>query len=812
MQGCRNTVIVLVTGGQDDGDATYRSGNVSAEAALFRSVSAGGSNRRMPIFVVAVKPLAADEGELQDIAVQSGGRYFKTTTIEEVQRAVNLAIQAGYTNRTDFDQSTASEYVFVSPIVGTVNLKNGRDSSGTLLPDTSILNSSGNLVPQRSNMVITAGFTLGGPAAGAEGGPGFEGRLRAFRSFKPVTDTTKPTGYKFVKDGTPLWPIASGDSRTDLAGIARTPPDPSTRNVFTFVTGMGTIAFSLDHLGVLAPHLGGADAAQLIPFVRGLPLGAVIGSTPALMDPPSLDPPPDAEYGTPFTESDATYAGRHRDRRSIIWFGANDGMIHGVDARTGYEVWAFIPFNLLPKLKTLLDGQPVHQFEYFVDSSPKIAEVKMSGEWKSLLLIGQGPGGTFYQAFDVTEAGMGGPLPESDDYQSVLATFADANRVRFLWSFPDYANFDTDLATSGTSAVFSVSDATPGGKVRLYGDLKATANAVEKSVGFTWSDPAVGTLTPDRSINVAIVGSGYFPDLEGTLLHRKIDSPIVRAGRSFYLVDLSTGRVFKNPASCSGSAACYDVGDLANPAWKNALQADPTAAGTAGDYVVAKAYLGDLDGRYWRFNFNQTGAITATSLISTGQPIYNSSALLMVGTTEQYVFFSTGSDSLPRIAAAGGDAGPYKLYGIRDYGTSASTTFAYSLGWPGGSGKTRTSVMERPSASPSVAGDIVFFTTTLEDTAAYCASTSLEGRLYAFTYQGGAAYDTNSTGSLDKNDAAAVKTVSGRATAPFIVDQHLYFATSGPNGPTLEVFGNPEDFNNGVGQVGVRILSWRELR
>jgi hypothetical protein len=63
-----------------------------------------------------------------------------------------------------------------------------------------------------------------------------------------------------------------------------------------------------------------------------------------------------------------------------------------------------------------------------------------------------------------------------------------------------------------------------------------------------------------------------------------------------------------------------------------------------------------------------------------------------------------------------------------------------------------------------------------------------------------------------KKDTPEITKVSGRATAPFIVDQHLYFGTSGPAGPNLEVFGNPEDFNNGVGQVGVRILSWRELR
>jgi hypothetical protein len=834
--GCRNTVIVLVTGGQDDGSSTYTSGDLSSVVSGLNPVA--GTSRRMPVYVVAVKPLDGDEAELREIASRSGGRYFRTTTATDVQRAVDLAVQAGYTYQADFDGGTApaaSEYTFVSPIVGTVNLSNALDKWGGVLPDTTVKNGSGAVVPQRSNVVITAGFTLGGPDAGSGGGPGFEGRIRAFRSFRPERDADKAIGYKFVKDGRPLWPLLAGDAREGLRGLARTPPAPATRNIYTYdPESRVVVEFSRANAALLAKYLTGTsnvdagqveDAGALIDFVRRLPIGAVIGSTPALMDPPSLDPPPDAEYGMPNSENDVTYAGRLRNRRSMLWFGANDGMIHGVDARTGYEVWAFVPFNLLPKLKTLMDGQPVHQFEYFVDSSPKIAEVKMSGEWRSLLLIGQSSGGTFYQAFDVTDAGMGGPAPDSDDYAGVLATFASPGRVRFLWAFPDYASFDWNLGTSGTASAFDVSDATMGGRFQLYGDLKRSATAVEKSVGFTWSDPAVGTLTPNRSINVAIVGSGYFPDLEGQLPNRKLDTPLVRAGHTFYLIDLGTGRVLGDPDSCLARTGCYDVDDTSPPAWKNALQADPTAAGGVDDYVVTKAYLGDLDGQYWRFNFNQTGVITASSLMKAAQPIYNSSALLMLGTSEQYVYFSTGSDSLPRVAAAGGNSGPYKLYGLLDNGMTREpnncgatwsrlkSCFSHTLEWPNTKKGAETFLVERPSASPSVAGHIVFFTTTLEHISSYCGSSSVRGRLYAFTYQGGAAYDTVGDGDgFDKNDTSTVATVSGRATAPFIVDKHLYFATSGPAGPSLEVFGEEEGFNNGVGQVGVRILSWRELR
>ena len=69
------------------------------------------------------------------------------------------------------------------------------------------------------------------------------------------------------------------------------------------------------------------------------------------MDPPSIDPPPDPDY--------PGFIDKHKNRRTVIWVGGNDGMMHAIDARTGIEVYAFIPFNLLPKLKLLPDGNPV---------------------------------------------------------------------------------------------------------------------------------------------------------------------------------------------------------------------------------------------------------------------------------------------------------------------------------------------------------------------------------------------------------------------------------------------------------------------
>ena len=801
-RSCRNTVVVLVTGGKDDGNTSYQSAhNPVATAATFLSVTAGTITRRVPIHVVAVKPNAADETELQDIASASRGRYQKVFSATEVARAINYAVQQGFARSAEFDTGSASEFLPVSPVIGTVNLKDARDASGNLLPHTDIVASPGNqAVPQRSNVIITAGFAL----------PGFDGRLRAFRAYKPVTDTTTPSGWRFTQDMTRLWPDLDG--RPSLAGMARTPADPDSRNIYTYIPdgagGGSVIAFSTANAATLSAHMGvgaAATTSAAISYIRSLPIGAIIGSTPALMDPPSLDPAPDLDYGR--SEVAASFAGRLKDRRSIIFFGANDGMIHAVDARTGYEIWAFVPYNLLPKLRALNDGQPVEQFDYFVDSSPKIAEVKINDEWRSLLIIGQGNGGTFYQAFDVTEAGLG-VSPLSDDLSAVnsLMTQFDSpdESIVFKWAFPNYSSFNP-----GYTATFTVTDGTPGGRVKLFGDVKASAKYAEKTVGFTWSDPAVGPLNNDRSTNAVIVGSGYFPDIESAIPNRGASGP--KAGNVLYLLNADTGALIGNAsgANCTGTG-CVSVGEVSNGR-KNALQADPTAAGDNGSYTVNKAFLGDIDGKYWRFNFNETGAITNTQMINTSQPIYGSSALLFVGSVDVYMFFATGSDLLP--SSAPGGTGTFRLYGLKSGTSSASTMFSQNLTAVTNSGGLATG--ERPSTAPSVAGDIVFFTTTNESASAPCSD--FTANLYAVTYAGGAAYDSNANGKLDKNESVIAKTLAGRATAPFIVDQHLYVATTAGGGATggganIEKFGDPDDYNNGVGQVGVRILSWREIR
>jgi hypothetical protein len=794
--GCRNTIVVLVVGGSE---GTINPQNLGTKADTFLNVS----GRRVPIYVIAIAPVAADVAALQDIATRTGGRFFHVTkalinattvglAVPEVTRGVNAAVQHAFAASTDVNTAPTpslpfgpiTEYQVTSPIVGSVNLKGAsryNPSTGVQepLPDSEteiVHTATGAKIPLRSNVLVTTAFGL----------PGFDAKLRALRVYKPVADSTKPSGYRFTQDGSRLW----------TASV----PSASSRNIYTILPGSNsTIKFHTDNVAALQPYLGVNDPTTLIDWIRSQPIGAVVGSTPAFADPPSLDPPPDADY--------PGFIDANEGRRSLIYVGANDGMLHAIDSRTGLEVWAFIPFNLLPKMKALRYGQPIDNFKYFMDSSPKIADVKVGTEWRTYLFIGQGPGGTFYNTLDITLDNMANYVSAtSNDMTALLNYFATPDRVTWEWSFPRNTKFDHTIAP--------------------YGDVALSADPVEKTVGETWSDPAIGQIVNEDGPYVMLVGSGF--------LRRSVENQAnrggARGGRSFYALSIADGTVLatrdvgadangEDDDSCRQANNCTRI--------KNALQMDPVATGPADSRFVSKAYIGDLDGKVWRFDLSLGGATGVNMAVpvklydaTAPYPLFASMATVNVGGSNQYIFVGSGSDLLP----SNGVNQSYSLLVLLDNGGSATKTAEILLDRTDG-----ISPDEKVTAFPAVAGDIVFFSSTSINPSAPCSP--FTANLYAFTFVGGPAYDTNGDGTLttgssggggggkgkggggsgggSTGDSTKVFSAAGaRATSPFIVDQHLVFSAGGK----LDMFGDPNDYNNGVGQAGVRILSWRLVK
>jgi type IV pilus assembly protein PilY1 len=114
---------------------------------------------------------------------------------------------------------------------------------------------------------------------------------------------------------------------------------------------------------------------------------------------------------------------------TVIYSGANDGMLHAFDDTTGKELWAYIPNVLVSSLKPLSGTGRV----YYVDGAPRVwvNDVNKDGNIvqgdgdRAILVGGLRRGGIYYFALDVTDpsdpkvpdgwAGWGGYSGIGDD-------------------------------------------------------------------------------------------------------------------------------------------------------------------------------------------------------------------------------------------------------------------------------------------------------------------------------------------------------------------------------------------------------------
>ncbi len=102
--------------------------------------------------------------------------------------------------------------------------------------------------------------------------------------------------------------------------------------------------------------------------------------------------------GTSYTEFRG--ANGKLGRREMLYVGANDGMLHGFDAKTGKEIFSFIPLGVYDNLHSLSQSNYTHH--YFVDGSPLVSDAYINGSWKTVLVNATGAGGKSVFALDIT--------------------------------------------------------------------------------------------------------------------------------------------------------------------------------------------------------------------------------------------------------------------------------------------------------------------------------------------------------------------------------------------------------------------------
>ena len=133
-----------------------------------------------------------------------------------------------------------------------------------------------------------------------------------------------------------------------------------------------------------------AGLTSAIPIV----LGDIASSKPAYMREP--------RKGYALADY-ATFKTANAARSPTVFVAANDGMLHAFKAADGTELWAYAPRITMSKLYKQASTTYGTNHQFTTDGAPEVADVKINGQWKSVLVAGLNAGGRGFYALDVTD-------------------------------------------------------------------------------------------------------------------------------------------------------------------------------------------------------------------------------------------------------------------------------------------------------------------------------------------------------------------------------------------------------------------------
>lgn len=146
---------------------------------------------------------------------------------------------------------------------------------------------------------------------------------------------------------------------------------------------------------------------------EGRLLGDIVNSDPAYAGNTNLryDRLPADLGASSYTEYFNT---KKKTRREMLYVGANDGMLHGFNARVsttdtmvaGWEVFAYVPTQVIKNIPNLASESygkdNEHPHKYMVDGPVYVSDAYINGEWKNILVGTLGGGGRGIYVLDVT--------------------------------------------------------------------------------------------------------------------------------------------------------------------------------------------------------------------------------------------------------------------------------------------------------------------------------------------------------------------------------------------------------------------------
>ena len=334
--------------------------------------------------------------------------------------------------------------------------------------------------------------------------------------------------------------------------------------------------------------------------------------------------------------------------KTLVFFGANDGMLHAVldvidpdvtesddETHYGTEAWAFIPPNQLNRLKYILEGT-THR--YYVDASPKayFHDVDQDGRVDSgdgdqvILVCGQRDGGSSYFALDITNPDVPkylwrigsandaetGTVELTNIIRNAGDTFQNGDTLR-LWNGAGEwhdaamvvgAEFGSVFVTyDARTLVFGVGkwlgnltsgmyqdymDSNPTGPF-VWGKIVSMTNTdpdvLIPELGPSWSEPQFGLVKTSAGDTtgtaVCFIGGGYSADNS--------------AGKAVVAVNVFSGAVVRKFTKRLADTTDFTL--TTDTAMDYSVASTVKVVDEDGNGFVDKIYVGDLGGQMWRF-------------------------------------------------------------------------------------------------------------------------------------------------------------------------------------------------------------------
>jgi type IV pilus assembly protein PilY1 len=378
--------------------------------------------------------------------------------------------------------------------------------------------------------------------------------IRGGRIVDATGDEAVDASTGFLREGSrSLWSDGPEDDVITSGGAVSQLPGPAQRRLYTWSGSVAqrdltasVNAFSVDNtaglpdtaLNLLA---GGPTRAELIDWVRGIdrPDADVDGdrdeTIPQMGDPLHARPAL-VTYGGATASPDLGDA--------VVFVPTNDGFLHALDARTGRELWAFIPPQLTGRLVDLYANPGLVNRSYGLDADVRVLKFDANQDGivdpaagdRVWLFFGMRRGGRHYYSIDVTAR----------------------ERPRLRWSLGP--------------------DELPG-------------------IGETWAAPTIARMRVEGAAQngenfVLVLGGGYDAAQENYSY-----APDT-SGNRIYVVDAQSGALLW----FAGGPGAAGTPDLALPRMTNSIPGRVVALDTDGDQYADRLYAGDMGGRLWRFD------------------------------------------------------------------------------------------------------------------------------------------------------------------------------------------------------------------